>query len=825
MDATTTALVRMQAVTVRFGDATALHALDWDVMPGEVHCLMGSNGSGKSTAIKVLSGVHAPQPGARIDIGGQTVQRLDPALAKSLGIQVIYQDLSLFPNLSVAENIAFDQAMGRWWAPVRRRRQREAAQAVLRRLGIALPLDARVGDLPIAGRQLVAICRGMAARARLLFMDEPTASLTRAEVDALLAVVRRLQADGMAIVFVSHKLDEVMEIADRVTVLRDGRKLGTWPAEQLSGRQLATLMTGQEVDERLHARDMSAAPALLEVRGLGRDGDYEDVSFDVREGEILGLTGLLGAGRTELALGLFGMRRPDRGSIRLGGRTLALRSNRDAMAAGIAYVPEDRQSLGLNLRQSVQDNLVLAMLPRLSGPLGWLPARRRAATAAQWRDRLHMRLPALDAPVHQLSGGNAQRVVLARWLATAPRLLILDSPTGAWTSATGRASRSCTGLAAQGMAVIVSDEVAEVHAHCDRVLHMRGGRMAGEFVPGCIPKAGSRRPSMPEHAHALLHHPVARLGLAIAAMALLFGTLAPGFWTLGNWMDVAEGASVTAIMAVGLLVVLVAGGIDISFAATATVAQYLAALAATRLGWAPAASIALGLATDWRWGIQRPAHPPPARHLHHHHHLHAEPVLRAADAWHGRPVHLRPAVVVERFRGAGLLRGRRWRRPRAPDPAHRRGRRSRRADRAAAGPQRAGAAPVRLRRQPRGRAPHGHRAGRHPGRGLWLARHDGGHRRPGAGAPRGRVGAQRPGRHGAVRARGRRVGRRQPVRRHGQRGRCADGRAAAGRAAQRAEPDGRVAVFLPGAAGRRGAGLRGRNGTAAHAAKNPAVQH
>lgn len=187
MDATTTALVRMQAVTVRFGNATALHALDWDVMPGEVHCLMGSNGSGKSTAIKVLSGVHAPQPGARIDIGGQPVQRLDPALAKSLGIQVIYQDLSLFPNLSVAENIAFDQAMGRWWAPVRRRRQREAARAVLRRLGIALPLDARVGDLPIAGRQLVAICRGMAARARLLFMDEPTASLTRAEVDALLA--------------------------------------------------------------------------------------------------------------------------------------------------------------------------------------------------------------------------------------------------------------------------------------------------------------------------------------------------------------------------------------------------------------------------------------------------------------------------------------------------------------------------------------------------------------------------------------------------------------------------------------------------------------
>lgn len=486
MDAITTALVRMQAVTVRFGGATALQALDWDVLPGEVHCLMGGNGSGKSTAIKVLSGVHAPRPGARIDIGGQTVQRLDPALAKSLGIQVIYQDLSLFPNLGVAENIAFDQAMGRWWAPVRRTRQRQAARAVMQRLGIALPLDAPVGELPIAGRQLVAICRGMAADARLLVMDEPTASLTRAEVDALLAVVRRLQADGVAIVFVSHKLDEVLAIADRVTVLRDGRKLGTWPAAQMSAARLATLMTDREITERIHARDMGAAPALLQVRGLGRDGEYADVSFDVRAGEIIGLAGLLGAGRTELALGLFGMRRPDRGSIRLGGQTLALRSNRDALAAGIAYVPEDRQSLGLNLRQSVQDNLVLAMLPALSGPLGWLPPARRAAEAARWRDRLHIRIPALDAPVHQLSGGNAQRVVLAKWLATRPRLLILDAPTvGVDIGNRQGIFEIVHELAAQGVAVIViSDEVAEVFAHCDRVLHLRGGRIAGEFVPG-----------------------------------------------------------------------------------------------------------------------------------------------------------------------------------------------------------------------------------------------------------------------------------------------------------------------------------------------------
>lgn len=479
-------LVRLQAVTVRFGGATALQSLDWDVMPGEVHCLMGGNGSGKSTTIKVLSGVHAPQPGGRIEIGGRTVARLGPAQARALGIQVIYQDLSLFPNLSVAENIAFDQAMGRWWAPARPARQREAAQAVMQRLGIALPLDAPVGELPIAGRQLVAICRGIAARARLLFMDEPTASLTRAEVDALLAVVRRLKADGIAIVFVSHKLDEVMEIAERVTVLRDGCKLGTWPAAQMSARRLAALMTGHEVAGRIHARDMGAAPALLQVRGLGRDGEYTDISFDVRAGEVVGLAGLLGAGRTELALGLFGMRPPGRGSIRLDGQALSLRSNRDAMAAGIAYVPEDRQCLGLDMRQSVQDNLVQAVLPRLSGRLGWLPLARRATAAAGWRDRLQIRIPALDAPVHQLSGGNAQRVVLAKWLATGPRLLILDSPTVGVDIGNRQGIFDIVHrLADQGMAVLmISDEVAEVFAHCDRVLHMRGGRIVGEFVPG-----------------------------------------------------------------------------------------------------------------------------------------------------------------------------------------------------------------------------------------------------------------------------------------------------------------------------------------------------
>lgn len=478
--------VRLRNVTMKFGGATALHALDWEVMPGEVHCLMGENGSGKSTTIKVLSGIHQPLPGAQIEIGGQRVLRLDPALAKSLGIQVIYQDLSLFPNLSVAENIAFDQAMVGWARPVSRKAQAELAQAVTRRLGVELPLEALVGTLPIATRQLVAICRGIAAQARLLFMDEPTASLTRSEVNALLDVVRRLKADGIAVVFVSHKLDEVIAIAERVTVLRDGRKLGTWPAAELNDRRLAALMTGQDIEHRLHARHLPSAPPVLEVRGLGRDGDYDDVSFDVRAGEIVGLVGLLGAGRTELALGLFGMRHPDRGSIRLQGRALALRTNQEAIAAGIAYVSEDRLSIGLNMRQSVQDNMVLAVLQRLAGPLGWLPPGRRARVAADWRERLRIKIPALEAPVQTLSGGNAQRVVLAKWLATEPRLLILDSPTvGVDIGNKQGIYEIVHELAARGVAVLmISDEVPEVFYNCDRVLHMRAGRLVGEFLPG-----------------------------------------------------------------------------------------------------------------------------------------------------------------------------------------------------------------------------------------------------------------------------------------------------------------------------------------------------
>ena len=478
--------VRMRNATQKFAGVTALYALDWDIVPGEVHCLMGENGCGKSTAIKILSGVNIPEEGTVIEIDGKEYPRLTPAQSKALGLHVIYQDLSLFPNLTVAENIAMEDALHSLGKLVHRDQMIERAKAALKRLDVTLPLDEKVGNLPIAQRQLVAICRGLASDARLLFMDEPTASLTRSEVNSLLDVVRRLKKDGIAVVFVSHRLDEVVEIAERVTVLRDGRKLGTYPAETLNDKKLGELMTGMQIEHKVRAQDRSAAEPILEVKKLTRRGEYRDVNFTVHKGEVLGITGLLGAGRTELALSIFGMSPPDEGEIRLAGEPMRARSNRQAIDAGIAYVSEDRLSIGVNMRQSVQDNMVLAVLHRLASKVGWVSPASRHDTAAKWRDKLRIKIPALEAPVSQLSGGNQQRVVLAKWLATEPKLLILDSPTvGVDIGNKQGIYEIVHSLAELGMSVLmISDEVPEVYYNCDRVLHMRSGQIIDEFVPG-----------------------------------------------------------------------------------------------------------------------------------------------------------------------------------------------------------------------------------------------------------------------------------------------------------------------------------------------------
>ena len=480
-------------ISKRFGGVRALSGVDLALAAGEVHCLAGENGSGKSTLIKIVSGVQPPDPGGRIVIDGHEYPHLTPSESTRLGIQVIYQDLSLFPDLSVAENIGFARHLGRLhgvdWGAIR-----ADAAAVMRRVGITLDPAEKVAELAIAQRQLVAICRALAADARLVVMDEPTASLTRHEVDALLRLTRELAQRGITIVFVSHRLDEVLEIADRVTVLRDGRKLGTFAAAEMTGRRLGALMTGGDFDYAPQVADHAASPSVLSVRGLSRRGDFADITFDLRAGEILGLIGLLGSGRTELALALFGMAPAEAGEIRLRGKPVAIGSNRDAIAHGIAYVPEDRLALGLVLEQPIAANLVLSILRRLAGAAGQLPRDRLRAAVGDWIARLGIKASDPDLPVRTLSGGNQQRVVLAKWLATGPQVLILDSPTvGVDVSAKDGIYAIIRDLAAQGMAVLmISDEIPEVLYHAHRILVMHAGRIAGEFFPDRVSEQALR---------------------------------------------------------------------------------------------------------------------------------------------------------------------------------------------------------------------------------------------------------------------------------------------------------------------------------------------
>jgi simple sugar transport system ATP-binding protein len=474
----------LHAISKRFGGVVALRNVALSLPAGEVHCLVGENGSGKSTLIKIIAGVLRPEPEGRIVIEGREYPHLNPVQSTGCGIQVIYQDLSLFPNLTVAENIA----VGRHLGPPRLvhwRTVRATAETAMARIGASLDPFARVEDLSIASRQLVAISRAMAADARLVIMDEPTSSLTRHEVDALVRLVADLKRSGICIVFVSHRLDEVMEIAERVTVLRDGAKVGDFPAQEMNDRKLATLMTGKAYAYETSALDSAKSETVLSVSRLTRTGQYEDVSLDIHAGEIVGLTGLLGSGRTEFALTLFGMNPPTSGEIRLNGKLLALKTNAQAIAEGIAYVSEDRLTLGLVLEQPITSNILITVLDKLANRLGLVPEAERQRTAQTWIEDLAIKAPNPDNAVKTLSGGNQQRVVLAKWMATGPKLLILDSPTvGVDIAAKDGIYEVVKALAARGVAILlISDEVPEVYYHAHRVIVMRRGRLAGACIP------------------------------------------------------------------------------------------------------------------------------------------------------------------------------------------------------------------------------------------------------------------------------------------------------------------------------------------------------
>jgi simple sugar transport system ATP-binding protein len=476
--------IRFEHVSVRFGGVRALDDVSFSVGRGEVHCLAGENGCGKSTLIKVIAGVYQAAPGARTVYFGENVNSPTPPVARAKGVAVIWQDLSLFPEMTVAENIAFDGLVG---APrlVNYHVIRETARSALAKLGVELDLSARLRSLPISGRQLVAIARALASDAKLIFMDEPTASLTQAETDHLLAIVRTLSASGVAIVFVSHRLAEVLDISSRVTILRDGRLVGVFDAAGMTQSHLTELMTGKRFDQTVTARDADAGPIVVETSELTREGEYTDVNLTVSGGEIVGLIGLIGAGRTELAHTLFGMTRADSGKIRLSGSSVSFASNRDAIRAGVAYVSEDRLALGLVQPQSIADNTVITTLREISDPSGLISDAKKTSAVAKGVGEFSIKIGRPEDAVSTLSGGNQQRVVLAKWLATSPSFLILDCPTvGVDVGARDGIYRIVRGLAERGIAILmISDEVPEVYFNTDRILHMAGGRIIAEFDP------------------------------------------------------------------------------------------------------------------------------------------------------------------------------------------------------------------------------------------------------------------------------------------------------------------------------------------------------
>jgi simple sugar transport system ATP-binding protein len=478
-----TPVLSLQNVSVTFGGVKALQDVSFEVLPGEVHCIAGENGSGKSTLIKVITGVYQPAPGCRFTVAGQPVETMSPAQARSVGVVVIWQDLALFNEMSVAENIGIEAVLGATPRLVDHAAIRRTAENALARLGADIDVDARLNSFAIAQRQIVAIARALVREAKVIFMDEPTSSLTRTETDRLLDIVRTLSAQGIAIVFVSHRLAEVLEISKRVTVLRDGRLVGVFESAGLSQSRLTELMTGKTFDQSVKAGD-HASPVVLSVEGLSRRGDYADISLTIRKGETVGLTGLLGAGRTELALSIFGMLQPDRGAISIDGIPVQLRSNRDAIRAGIGYLSEDRLSLGLIQPQSIEDNLVLPVLDRILGRR-LISTRKKAALVARWVRDLAIRIGRPIDPVSTLSGGNQQRVAIAKWLAAGPKLIILDAPTvGVDVGARAGIFEIVQRLAYEGLAILlISDEVPEVYFNADRVLHMAEGRIVGEYDP------------------------------------------------------------------------------------------------------------------------------------------------------------------------------------------------------------------------------------------------------------------------------------------------------------------------------------------------------
>jgi rhamnose transport system ATP-binding protein len=488
----------LREVSKSFGPVVALRSGSLSVDAGSIHALIGENGAGKSTLVKVVAGVHR-RDGGTFELGGEPVDFGSTSESKQSGIAVIYQEPTLFPDLSVTENIF----MGRQLLARGRRIDRHAmyaeAERLFDRLGVRIDPRRPAAGLSIADQQIIEIAKAISLDARLLIMDEPTAALSGVEVERLFAVARSLRDEGRALVFISHRFDEVFALCDTVTVMRDGSYVDTRRIAETTPSDLVSLMVGRDVDDLFPKTPATVGEPVLQVRGLNRAGVFHDIDLEVRAGEIVGLAGLVGAGRSEVARAVFGVDPYDSGSVSLSGRSVKRHDPRSAIRAGMAFIPEDRRKQGLVIDSSVTRN-VAGVIRRSIAKAGLVTSAMENRAAAPWAGRLEVKTSALDMNAATMSGGNQQKVVIAKWLATDPRLLIIDEPTrGIDVGTKAEVHRLLSELAGQGLAILmISSELPEVLGMADRVVVLCEGRITAEL---------DRADATPEAVmHAATHH-------------------------------------------------------------------------------------------------------------------------------------------------------------------------------------------------------------------------------------------------------------------------------------------------------------------------------
>lgn len=478
-----TAEYGVENIVKSFGGAKALAGVSLSVKSGEVHCIAGENGSGKSTLIKIMSGVHAPDSGL-IRLGEKTFSGLSPREAVREGVQVIFQDFSLLPNLTVAENIALPTYILKNSRYLSKKESKEIARTALDLIGVDIDINTPVADISIASKQLIAIARATNLGVKMLFMDEPTTALTRKEIKRLFEVVEQIKARGVATVFVSHKIDEIQEICNTITILRNGEVVADGLMKDYKRDAISEAMTGLNISETRIAPPLKKSDSkIIEVKNLTTKPTFSNISFSIAPGEILGITGLLGSGRTELAEAIFGQYPVDSGEIIVEGKSIPLNSSSAAIKAGIGYVPPDRLTQGLFLEQSILRNLVAVGIDQYQGRGGSLAKNRLVAAGEKWIKDLRIKTKNSQNPVSSLSGGNQQRVVLAKWLAMNPHLMILNGPTvGVDIGSKREILEIIRDRAQEGMAfLVVSDDIPELIQICHRVLVIKNGQVSKEF--------------------------------------------------------------------------------------------------------------------------------------------------------------------------------------------------------------------------------------------------------------------------------------------------------------------------------------------------------